>query len=441
VEAPGTIVSADWLLAAADTDPVRGGAVRVVDGLVDATGAAGELRAAHPDDEVVDGTGCVLLPGFVNAHVHLYGVLAHGIPADAAPSGFWSFLDDYWWPKVEDALDHEMITAATDWVCAQMLRSGTTTFYDILEAPGALPDALLAEKEVVERRGLRAILSFEATERVSPANGRAGLDENVRMIEAGRVGDGLVTGSLCFHTTFTCSEAFIQEAFALATEHDVFCHAHCNEGVHEAEWCVEHHGVRTLELYEKLGVAGPRFLASQCVQLSEREIEILAERDVRCSHMPLANCEVGGGIAPVPELLARGVTVGLGSDGYVNDLYEVMRGAFLLHKARLLDPGTMPGPTVLAMATEQGARALGLERVGRLEPGWAADLQLVRADLPTPLASHNLADQLVLYRSGSDVRDVMVAGRWRVRAGEVLGADLGAMRARVHEQAERLWSS
>jgi cytosine/adenosine deaminase-related metal-dependent hydrolase len=415
--------------------------VRVVGSEIDAVGAHAELLAAYPDDAVVRAGDAVVAPGFVNAHTHLYGTLAHGIPLHTAPSGFWSFLDDFWWPKVEDSLDHAMITAATAWVCAEMLRSGTTTFYDILEAPNAVPGALLAEKEVVDRFGLRGILSFEATERVSAANGRTGLAENVALIQACRADPAsLVSGFVCYHTTFTCSPAFIQAAFALAEEHDVLCHAHCNEGVHEGEWCEQHHGMRTVEFYDRLGVLGPRFLASQCVQLSERERELLAERGVRVSHMPLANCEVGGGIAPVPELLDAGVTVGLGSDGYVNDAYEVMRGAFLLHKARRLDPGAMPAGRVFHAATAGGAEALGLARVGRLEPGWAADLQVVDARFPTPLTEHNLLDQLVLYRNHSHVRDVMVAGQWRVRGGEVLGHDLDDLRAATQHQAERLWS-
>jgi len=437
----GVLITADWVVASSAQPPIRDGAVRVVGDRVDAVGAAAALRTAHPDDEVIDGTGCALLPGFVNAHVHLYGVLAHGIPLAEAPSGFWSFLDDFWWPKVEDALDEQMIAAATDWVCAEMLRSGTTTFYDILEAPNALPGALLVEKEVVDRRGLRGILSFEATERVSAANGQHGLQENVALIEACRKdATSIVSGLVCYHTTFTCSAPFITQAFGIAADLDVLCHAHCNEGVHEGQWCEEHVGKRTLEYYDDLGVTGPRFLASQCVQLSERERELIAARGVRVAHMPLANCEVGGGIAPVPELLAAGVTMGLGSDGYVNDFFEVMRGAFLLHKARLLDPGTMPAHEVLRLATEGGAAALGLDRVGRLEPGWAADLQLVDSRFPTPAAEHNLFDQLVLYRNHTHVRDVMVAGAWRVRGGEVVGADLGEMRARTHEQAERLWA-
>ena len=218
-------------------------------------------------------------------------------------------------------------------------------------------------------------------------------------------------------------------------------HAHCNEGVHEPEWSrAASRQAHTSSTTTIIGVAGPRFLASQCVQLSDREREIIADRGVRVSHMPLANCEVGGGIAPIPELLAAGVTVGLGTDGYVNDFFEVMRGAFLLHKARLLDPGAMPAATVLAMATEGGAAALGLADVGRLDVGYRADLQLVDCVFPTPTTEHNLYEQLVLWRNHTHVSDVMVGGRWRVRSGEVLDADLEAMRAAAHEQADRLWA-
>ncbi len=434
-----TLVLPGWLIGSADAEPRQGWGVRVVGNRVDSVAPNDELRAAHPDDDVVDGAGYALLPGFVNAHVHLYGVLAHGIPVADAPDGFWSFLDDFWWPRVENALDHRMIEAAAGWVCAEMVRSGTTTFYDILEAPNALPDALFVQREVVRERGLRGLLSVEATERAGPEVAELALAENANLIDACR-GDELVSGLMCYHTTFTCSPDYIRRAFEMAAALGVLTHAHCNEGTHEGEWCQQHHGKRTLEHYLDLGVAGPGFLASQCVQLSDREREIIAETGIRVAHMPLANCEVGGGIAPIPELVDAGVTVGLGSDGYVNDMYEVMRGAFLVHKARLLDPGAMPATTVLAMATEGGARALGLEGVGRLDPGWTADLQLVDASFPTPATPHNLVEQLVLWRNHSHVRDVMVAGEWRVRGGEVLGADLDRLRARTHEEAGRLWA-
>lgn len=435
-----TIVSADWVIFEPGDDPVRGGALRVEGGLVTEVGTRAELTARHPDGVVEGG---LLLPGFVNAHTHHYGVLAHGIPQTVAVTDFWSFLTDYWWPRVEDALDQQMIVIATEWAVAEMLRTGTTTFYDILEAPYALPGALAAQAEVVDRLGARGILSFEATERAGPAVAALGLAENVAMIERSKATAGSrVGGAMCFHTTFTCSQQYVRQAVELAAEHDVFCHAHVNEGTYEAEVALDRHGQRTLELYAEWGVLSDRFLASQCVQLSAHERELLARHGVRVSHMPLANCEVGGGIAPVPELLAAGVTVGLGSDGYLNDMFQVMRGAFLIHKGRLCDPQVMPARTVVAMATSGGARALGLDHlVGRLAPGCAADLQLVSLSLPTAPAAHNLYDQLVLWRSGSDVTDVMVDGIWRVRDRELVGVDLDRLRSRVREQAERLWTT
>jgi cytosine/adenosine deaminase-related metal-dependent hydrolase len=226
----------------------------------------------------------------------------------------------------------------------------------------------------------------------------------------------------------------------MAVERNALTHCHCNEGVHEPNYALEHFGQRTLEYYEQLGVTGPNMLASQCVQLSARERAIIAERGIKVTHMPLSNCEVGGGIAPIPEQMAAGVMLGLGSDGYINDFFEVIRGAFLIHKANQLNPQVMPAPQVWYLATEGGARSLGLEKVGRLEPGWAADLQLIDATFPTPTAEHNLYDQLVLWRNHTHVRDVMVAGQWRVQNGLVLNADLAAMRARVQQHAARMWA-
>ncbi len=434
-----TLILGDWLITTPTKAPKKNWGVRVLNDKVEAIGPHAELRTKYPDDEIYKADGKVISPGFVNAHAHLYGVLAHGIPLDKAPSDFWAFLVDFWWPLVEDALDHEMICAATDWVCAEMLGSGITTVYDCLEAPFAIPEALLAQKEVVEQRGMRGILSFEATERVSLENGQLGLRENANFIDLCQKEGGLVQGLMCFHTTFTCSANFIKQAFDLATERNVLTHCHCNEGVHEPEYAIKHFGMRTLEYYDQLGVTGPQMLASQCVQLSERERAIITKRNIKVTHMPLSNCEVGGGIAPIPEQVAAGVTLGLGSDGYINDFFEVMRGAFLIHKANHQNPQVMPAHTVWYMATEGGARSIGLSQVGRLEPGWAADLQLIEADLPTPLTEHNLYEQLVLWRNHSHVPDVMVAGNWRVHHGIVLDADLAAMRARVQASAQQMW--
>lgn len=434
------LILPSWLITSAREKPLAGWGVRIVGSEISAVAPNETLRERYPDEEIWDATGQVLAPGFVDAHTHLYGILAHGIPLAKAPSGFMPFLEEYWWPLIENRLDREMICAATDSNCLAMIRSGITSFYDCEEAPNALLGILDAQFHVVRERGLRGVLSFEATQRVSEENGQLGLRENYDFIKSAREQGGVISGLMCFHTTFTCDAKFIQQAYRMAEELGVSVHSHCSEGTYEPAYAQEKYGKQPIEYYDELGVLGESSLLSQCVQIGPAEIKLLAQRKARMTHMPLSNCEVGGGIAPIPALVDAGVTVGLGSDGYITDFFEVMRGAFLIHKANLQDPRVMPASLVWYLATEGGAKSLGLEKVGRLEAGWQADFQLFKADLPTPLKEHNLYDQSLLYCHQTDVTGTVVAGKVLMRDGLIPGIDQAAIQSRSHAAAENLWS-
>lgn len=436
----GMLILPEWLVISALHQPKRGWGVRIEAGRITDVGSNETLRERYPHDETCPAEGQVLSPGFVNTHTHLYGVLAHGIPLAKAPEGFWPFLHDFWWPLVEDRIDLPMLRAAVEWQCQLMLHSGITSFYDCLEAPNSLPGCLQAEAQVVSRHGLRAVLSFEATQRISPENGQLGLQENCEFIRSRLPGD-LIQGMLCYHTTFTCSADFIQQAFQQAKELGCLVHMHLSEGTYESEQTLKNLGLRPVQVYDQLGVLGPGMLASQSVQLDPVEIALLAKRGARVSHMPLSNCEVGGGIAPVPGMIAAGVTLGLGSDSYIDNFFEVMRGAFLIHKAAGLDPRLMPANQVYYLATEGGARALNLEKVGRIEAGWKADLQLIAVDFPTPAGEWNLYDQLILYRNPEHVRLVMVDGRILLQNGQLTTDYDPHARQALLSQAERLWQA
>ncbi len=437
----GMLILPEWLIVGALLAPKKDWGIRISGDTITDVASNDQLRKKFKEDEVLEAPGKVLSPGFVNAHTHIYGVLAHGIPLEKAPSGFWPFLEDFWWPLVENKLDQDMICAATDLRCADMLKSGVTSFFDCTEAPFALPGCLFAQKERVLQSGMRGILSFEATERISADNGELGLKENDDFIDACNQEGGLVSGLMCIHTTFTCSPDFIRKAFGMAGDRNVLMQAHVSEGTYEPEYTSSKYSLKPIQFYDSLGIASPGLLASQCVHLDEVEMQIISQRGIRVSHQPLSNCEVGGGIAPIPQLSALNVTMGLGSDGYIDNFFEVMRGAFLIHKAHHQDPGVMPALVVWHMATEGGARALDLEKVGRLEPGWKADLQLIDGDLPTPLSEHNLFEQMLLYRSANNVNMVMVDGVIRVQNYEVLDVDRSLMLSRTRSAAERLWST
>ena len=193
-----------------------------------------------------------------------------------------------------------------------------------------------------------------------------------------------------------------------------------------------------MEAYDGMGCLDENVLASQLVQVTDKEIAILAEKDVKAISMPLSNCEVGGGIAPIEKMLEAGMTVGLGTDGYVNNFFEVMRGAFLIHKGCHKDPQAMPARKVYRMATELGAKAVGIE-AGVIKEGMLADLITVDVARPTPINEYNVYDQLVLFTNPQNVINVMVGGAWLKRDGKLVTLDKEAVRREMEEKTERFW--
>ena len=391
-------------------------------------------------DETVDASKKIVLPGLVCSHNHMYGVLSHGMPTQDAPSNFRNFLYDFWWPFVEDKLDKQQIEAAALHASVEMAKSGTTCFADILEAPYSIPGALDAEASVVREVGLRGILSFEGSERVNPSNAQASVKENLEFIKKWNQRNETIRGKFCTHTLFTCSLEFLRHVRELANEYKAGIQIHLEEGSFETEFCIKKYGQLPVAVYDRIGYLGPDLLASQCVHTRPEETAIFQRRGVKLAHMPLSNCEVGGGIAPVKQFLDAGLTVGLGTDGYITDMFEVMRAAFLIHKGYLQDASVMPAETVLEMATINGAEALGLsDQIGSLEPGKRADIILLDPTLPTPVTAGNVAAQLVTFGKGSFVQDVFVDGIRIVRDGKVVTTDEDEAKHRCNEAAESLW--
>jgi len=390
-------------------------------------------------DRVIEVPERLIAPGFINGHTHNYGVLSHGITMEAEVTEFSSFLEAFWWPLVENRLDHELAEKTTRWACVEMIRSGITTFLDVLEGPNSIPGALEVEAGVVREAGLRAILTFEACQRINQENGQLGLKENADFVRRYNHPDNLIQGMISVHTLFTADRKYLVQAKKLADELGCDIHMHLSESVFEPNWSLEKYGKRPVVVYDELNYLGPNVLASQGVQLEPDEIDILAKRGVRLVHMPLSNCEVGGGIAPVPELLAEGIPVGLGTDGYINNFFDVMRGAFMLQKAKHQDPMIMPASDVYAMGTTMGARALGRKDLGRLETGSKADLITIDLDTPTPINSHNIYEQLILFRNPIDVVDLMANGTFLMENRELLTIDEAKTRAEIRESAGRFW--
>lgn len=376
------------------------------------------LMQSQKTMELLGGNDAIVLPGFINAHMHQYGILSHGIPCKAHFTDFEGFLKAYWWPCIEDRITGAEVAATTLCSAVEMLRSGITGFCDTLEAPFIEDETLCRQADLIEKIGMRGIVSLESSQRVNDVNGRRCLEENRNAVRYARKNLKLVRAAISTHTTFTCSPEFIRQAAEIARAEEAILQFHLSESGYEPSLAPRPTGI-----YRDNGALGKHVIASQCVAIDGQEIEWLQESGTKVVHMPLSNCEVGGGFAPVPQMLERGIEVALGSDGYINDFFTVMKGTFLLHKANHKKTDVMPAKQVFRMATEYGAKSLGFERCGLLEKGYCADFLVLQDSYPSPVTRENIYDQIVVYGEKERVLDVVIAGQNLLHNGKLLTID------------------
>lgn len=396
------------------------------------------LKEKYREYELLDYRDKIIAPGLINSHLHTYSLLGRGITYPPEIKSFESFLKNFWWPSVEDRIDLNMIKTATQASAVELLNSGVTCFCDILEAPKAIPGALDTQAQVLEDVGIRAILSIEGSERLGSEHGQKLLDENEGFYLNSQ-NHPLISGMMCTHTTFTCSREYLKKASMIARKIGAPIQLHLSESAYEPRVCTERYGILPSELYQEIGFWGDDVLAAQGVKLEEKEIDILIDNHVALSHVPLSNCGFGAGIAPVPSMVEKGMTIGLGTDGYINNFFEVMRGAYLLHKGNLENAAVLPAKEVFSMATNNGSHTVHLAEIGRLKAGYFADIITIDANFPTPINDHNIFEQIILHRNPDDVKEVFINGRLIKEAGQLNKYNWSDIQEEVRSAAAKLW--
>jgi len=410
----GTVVTFD-----PDGTVVAGGAVAVVGDRVAAVGPAAAVERAFPTAERIDARGAIVLPGLINAHTHAPMVLFRGLADDLE---LMDWLENHIFPAEAAHVDEEFVRVGTRLACLEMLRGGITTFADMYYFEDAIA-------EEAERCGMRAVLGETLIDFPAPdhATWEAALAYTRRFAERWRAHPRIVP-AVAPHAAYTVSAEHLVAAHALAAELDVPLLIHLAEDRAEIERVRAQTGKTSIDYLDGLGVLDARMLAAHVVWPSPEEIELLARRGVGVAHCPQSNMKIAAGIAPVPAMIAAGVAVGLGTDGAGSnndlDLWQEIDTAAKLHKVAALDPTVLPARQALAMATREGARALGLEgEIGSLEVGKRADLIVVAAGglhQQPQRPADNPYSLLVYSTRASDVLTVIVDGRVVVRDRRVL---------------------
>ena len=413
---------------------------------ITAIGPRAELEAADPQAEIIDGTGHILIPGMVNTHTHLFQTLLKGPGDDMVLKKWFTCMTG---PAAAELTATDARIAATHG-CIESIRSGVTTLVDFMYVhprPG-LTQAVVDAFQETGMRGFvcRGFLSDGVAYGVPEAlieRPEIALADARNLIEAVNRPGGRVQVGLAPCMIWALDDESLRQTRQLADELGVLLTIHVAETPFEIEHSARVYGRTDTQVLNDLGILKPDVLAVHCVQCESHDIDLLRLHDVKVSHNPCSNMYLASGFAPIPEMLERGITVGLGSDGPASSnnhsLFQAMKFAALMQKGFHRDATILTARKVLEMATIDGARAVGLgDEIGSIEVGKKADLALVdaRGAFMTPL--HDPVSALVYSALGHETSVVVIDGRIVLRDGKVQTVDETAVRSEAQTAAAAL---
>ncbi len=411
---------------------IDNGAVAVTDGRIAAVGPRDRIAVAFAPARTLDLGRAMVLPGLVNTHTHAAMTLFRGL-ADDLPITAW--LTDHIWPA-ERRLTPEAIRLGALLACAEMLASGTTCFADLYFFAAETARA-------ADATGMRAVvgegvLDFPTPSAASPAEA-LGL---ARDLFASLRGHPHIRPMVVAHSPYAASDATLAACAELAREHEAVFTLHAAEGVTENADSLKTTGERVIPHLHSLGVLGPNCLLAHCVHSDAADHAILARTGTKVAHCPKSNAKLSSGAAPVPAMLAAGVTVGLGTDGAASNnglnLFSETQFASLVHKLTTGDPTAFAAQAALDAATLGGAACLRIPDIGAIAPGYHADLTALSLERPNMTPFFNAPSQAVYAATGAEVVLTMVAGRIVYRDGRFPDLDVSALAAEARDMARHL---
>lgn len=376
----------------------------------------GTAPAGFIADEIIDADNQLVMPGLINAHTHVAMSLFRNY-ADDLP--FWPWLTEKIWP-IEEKLTGPDVYWGTMLSIAEMIRSGVTSFADMYFFMDEVAEA-------VEKTGIRANLSrgMVGDETV----GAQKLAESMEFYKCwnGKA-DGRIQVDIAPHAPYSCEKPFLEHIVETNKTEQCRMHIHLSETSKEVADSFDEKGVSPIAYVDSLGLFQYPTIAAHCVHVSDEDIAILADKKVNVVHNPGSNLKLGNGFAPIQKMMAAGVNVALGTDGSSSNnnlnLFEEMHLAAMVHKAVHEDPTAIPAYTALEMGTVNGAKALGLEnKVGQIKVGYLADLIMIDLKKPHFYPRFNMTASLIYSAQASDVKDVMINGKWVMRNYELLTMD------------------
>lgn len=382
------------------------------------------------DAEIVDGKGKLATAGMVNTHGHVSMTLLRSYADDME---LMDWLQNKIWP-IEDKMNDQDIYWGAMLGIAEMLKGGTTCFADMY---AFMENVARACAETGIRANLcRGLIGVAPDKDVKLA------ENNVLAANWQGYDNGRIRISYGPHAPYTCPVDYLEKVIKAAADHEAEIQMHLCETKFEVDTCMKEHGLTPIQLMDKLGMFDLGTIAAHCVHLTDNDMEIMAAKKVRVAHNPQSNLKLASGIAPVAQMLEKGICVGIGTDGASSnnnlDMLEECRAAAMLHKATNFDPLAVPAQKAWEMATVDGAKTLGFDNLGLLEAGQLADIVLWDMHKPYWYPRNNKLSLLVYAASANDADTVIVAGKKVVAGGKLLTFDEEKIYAQASACMEKL---
>lgn len=423
------IKNANIITLSDNTEDIPKGLIGIKDGNIDYIGS--EVPSGK-FETVIDARGNIVMPGLINAHTHAAMSIYRGYADDIS---LFDWLKHHIWPAEEKFVTKENIDPASELSIAEMIRSGTSTFSDMYFFSNIT-------QTVAERTGIRAVLGEAVIDTPFPAYK---ISEHYwkEKAESHKYNGGLVNYSLVPHSPYSCSKELLKKIKSVSKKTGMIIHTHVSETQSEVDQIRKMHGMTPVEYLDSINFFDSNVAAVHCAVLSDNDIEILSKRDVKIVHCVQSNLKLASGIARISDLKNAGVTIALGTDGQASnntlDMFAEMKTCALVHKAVNNDTTVLNAREVVAMATINGARTLGIDKfTGSLEIGKKADLIIIDINSPHLTPMYDPYSHIVYSARGSDVDTVIIDGKIVMRNKKLLTIDEKKLMKKINKLSKEI---
>ena len=421
---------------------IENGAVVIKKEKIIAVGKAEEILKNYSDDEIIDVENKVIMPGIINAHHHIYSAFARGMASSGkAPKDFMEILEGLWW-KIDKKLTLEDLKYSAYTTYIDCIKNGVTTVFDHNASPYAVKNSLFTIANAAQKLGIRTCLCYEVSDRDGEEILKDGIDENINFIkEYNNNSQNMIKGMFGLHAAFTLSN----ESLAMCREKmkgiNAGYHVHVAEGKVDLEDSLKKYGKRVVERLNEFGIFGKKTLAVHCIHVDENELNILKDTDTYVVHNPESNMGNAVGCQPFLKLFEKGITTGLGTDGYTSDMFESMKVANIIHKHVNQNPSVAWGEVPEAMF-ENNRKIAGEYfegELGILKEGALADVIVVDYDPLTPLTENNINSHILFGMMGRSVVTTIINGKTVMHDRKLVGINEKEIFEQSRAAAQKLW--